>query len=191
MASKLEKWNRIYQNKDNPGEPAEFLKNHAQLLPEQGVALDLASGLGANAEFLHQAGLETQAWDLSPVALSKLKQRQAGIITQVRDVEADPPTANSFDVIVVTEFLFRPICPHIVAALRPNGLLFYRTFHHDKVSKSGPSNPDYLLKNNELLTLFGDLRVLFYEEANRLGNLTCGERDRTSLIASKPELSIS
>ena len=64
MASKLEKWNRIYQNKDNPGEPAEFLKNHAHLLPEQGVALDLASGLGANAEFLHQAGLETQAWDL-------------------------------------------------------------------------------------------------------------------------------
>jgi len=73
-------------------------------------------------------------------------------------VTAQPPQAETFDVIVVSRFLERDICADIAAALKPNGVLFYQTFVH------GLSNPDYLLAPDELLSLFKELDVLEYYE---------------------------
>ncbi len=184
--SSQDKWNRIYGQRSTPGTPSQLLTEHAFLLPDQGSALDLACGLGANACFLSEKGLSTEAWDISDVALTRLNQQQPQIQTQIRDVESQPPAEESFDVIVVTDFLYRPICPAISAALRPGGLLFYQTFCRDKITQSGPSNPSFLLENNELLSLFSDLQVLFYEEFSRFGDLNQGQRNKASLIAAKP-----
>ena len=188
MNKSEQKWNSIYQKRAEAGPPSDFLVAHQYLLPTQGKALDLACGLGANADFLQQKGLETEAWDISPVALAQLNQRRPAITTHVRDLETKPPSANNFDVIVVADFLHRPLCPYISEALRPDGLLFYRTFVQEKVSEKGPSNPEFLLKNNELLTLFKGLRILFYEEASRHGDISLGERNHASLIATKAAL---
>jgi hypothetical protein len=79
--------------------------------------------------------------------------------------------------------LHRPICKHITAALKPNGLLFYQTFHENKLSTTGPSNPKFLLQNQELLKLFSDLKVLFYREDGRQGHVDKGLRDMAYLIA--------
>jgi tellurite methyltransferase len=76
----------------------------------------------------------------------------------VRDVSEQPPLPDSFDVIVVCRFLDRNLCPAIAAALKPGGILFYQTF------TQGLSNPDYLLRNNELITLFSELDILEYHE---------------------------
>jgi hypothetical protein len=43
------------------------------LLPDHGVALDLAAGLGGNALLLAWYGLATHAWDISPVAMERLR----------------------------------------------------------------------------------------------------------------------
>jgi len=69
----------------------------------------------------------------------------------VRDVVSRPPEPESADVIVVSRFLQRSLCSKLCDALRPNGVLFYQTF------TSGLSNPDYLLKENELPELFASL----------------------------------
>ena len=45
-------------------------------------------------------------------------------------------------------------------ALKPQGLLFYQTFTHERVTDQGPSNPSYRLAPNELLELFAPLHVL-------------------------------
>lgn len=184
------KWDQRYRDAAGPGEPACVLSQHLHLLPTQGDALDLACGLGANALLLAQQGLTVQGWDLSAVALGKLADsaanQQLSMNTQVRDVEAYPPPPHSFDVIVVTDFLFRPICPAIAAALRPGGLLFYSTWCADKRSAGGPSNPAFLLQPNELLRLFPDLQIRFYREDAHAGDPNLGDRDRAHLIAQQP-----
>lgn len=186
----VSKWDQRYRDAAGPGEPAYILSQHLHLLPTHGDALDLACGLGANALLLARHGLTVQGWDLSAVALEKLADsaanQQLSVNTELRDVEAHPPSANRFDVIVVCDFLFRPICPSIAAALRPGGLLFYSTWCADKRSAGGPSNPDFLLQPNELLRLFPDLQVRFYREDAHAGDPHLGDRDRAHLIAQRP-----
>ena len=68
-----EKWDRIYQTKDHTNkQAAQILIENQHLLPESGKALDLACGLGANALLLAKHDLETHAWDISKVAITKL-----------------------------------------------------------------------------------------------------------------------
>jgi SAM-dependent methyltransferase len=139
---------------------------------------------------LAELGLEVKAWDLSAVAVRRLGETalQRGLPNlqeQVRDVEQAPPPADSFDVIVVSYYLERTLAPRIAAALRPGGLLFYQTFTRLAVGDEGPSNPAYRLDDNELLRLFSGLRLRFYREENRLGDLSRGARDVAMLVAER------
>lgn len=169
--------------------PCLVLSENAHLLPEAGNALDLACGLGANALFLQQRGLETSAWDISDVAISELQKHadQSGCALQaeVRDVVQSPPAKQSFEVIVVSRFLDRKIIPALIDALKPGGLIFYQTFVLDKQASIGPSNPDYLLKTNELLQLFSSLTVRVYREEGLEGDLEKGLRNEAMLVAQK------
>ena len=106
------------------------------------------------------------------------------------DVAAQPPEPESFDIIVVSRFLYRPLCDHIAAALRPGGILFYQTFTRTRVEgASGPSNPDYLLQENELLRLFPNLQTLAYREEMLHGDTTRGMRNEAYLIALRKNAS--
>ena len=185
-----EKWDRIYQNKtDNNNQVAKVLVENQHLLPGSGKALELACGLGANAIFLSKHNLETSAWDISGEAISRLEQtaRQSGVIliTEIRDVIKSPPVKNSFDVIVISRFLDRKIIPDVISALKDNGLVFYQTFIKDKVQDIGPSNPEYLLDNNELLCLFNTLEILVYREEGKAGDINQGFRNEAMLVARK------
>jgi SAM-dependent methyltransferase len=186
------KWDAAYSGDKQAGEARWVLRENSHLLPVSGTALDLACGLGANALLLAQHGLDTHAWDISPVALEKLKQtgQQQGldIHTEHRDIEQNPPTPNSFDVIVVSHFLYRPICQDLIAALKPGGLLFYQTYHQQKLGSSGPSSEKFLLKPQELLRLFSNLDIVFYREDGRCGNLEEGLRDLSYLVGQKTSI---
>jgi len=187
----MNKWDQRYGDATAPGEPSYALREFSYLLPQTGAALDIACGLGADALLLVQHGLNVCAWDSSVVAIEKLQQfaheRNLNIAAQCRNVVAEPPAASQFDVIVVSHFLERALCPAIANALKPGGLLFYQTFCVDKVDTNrGPSNADFLLHRNELLRLFATLDVVAYQEAGTLGDVTQGLRDRALLIARKP-----
>lgn len=144
--------------------PAEVLLRHARWLPARGRALDLACGLGANALFLAEHGLDAHGWDRSTVALDRLsdeaQRRGLRVAVQQQDVIADPPRPSTWDVIVCTRFLHRPLCRELVAALRPGGVLFVQTFTRLGRVGGGPTNPDFLLEPAELLALFDGLTVL-------------------------------
>ena len=163
--------------------------DHPHLLPTAGNALDLACGLGANGLLLAQRGLETLAWDLSPVAVEKLNaeaaRRGVALRAEARDVAAQPPEAERFDVVVVAHFLDRALCPAIAAALRPGGLLFYQTFTRARVDERGPSNDDFRLGENELLQLFPGLTLLHYHEEGLVGDTGQGLRNVAQLIARR------
>jgi len=183
-----EKWDRIYQkNKDSI--PADVLVNNDFLLPNNGCALDLACGLGANAMFLAERGLDVHAWDVSSVALSLLKQQASQsnlkISMKQRFIEPNSLPKNTFDVIVLTRFLDRSLCNAIMDSLKTGGLLFYQTYVRDKLDAGGPSNPQFLLARNELLELFKALRLVTYRENNLIGNLECGERNEALFVGQK------
>ncbi|ABI56016.1 class I SAM-dependent methyltransferase [Alkalilimnicola ehrlichii MLHE-1] len=182
-------WDQRYRQAE-PGSAAAVLADNLHLLPPRGRALDLACGLGSNAMLLAGAGLETEAWDYSPVALERLMERARrqglAITPRERDVEQHPPPAVSFDVIVVAHFLHRPTAPDLFRALRPGGVLFYQTWSRARVSDAGPSNPAFRLAEGELLTLFAGLRPLLYREEGDQGDTTQGLRDVACLVARKP-----
>lgn len=185
------KWNdRYHDTAPHAPEPARVLLEFRHLLPSRGEALDLACGRGANAQLLARAGLITKAWDISDVAIQQLREQVAlealPLTAQVRDVVAEPPGPGSFDIIVVSRFLERALCPALTAALRPGGLLFYQTFVRDKVNTIGPGSPDYLLESGELLRLFPGLLVRAYRDEGSLGDVEHGWRNEAYLVAQRP-----
>lgn len=190
-SSQREKWDARYREAQEIGQATRVLRENLHLLPRSGRALDLACGLGAHALLLAAQGLETYAWDISEVAVRRLAEQarsmQLAVHVEVRDVVAQPPEPSSFDVIVVIHFLDRDLIPHLIEALRPGGLLFYQTHTVARVDDSGPSNPDYRLRDNELLALLASLRILVYREEGRVGDTQRGFRNEAMLIAQKNE----
>ncbi len=184
-------WDLRYRDNDRPVVPATVLTRNAHLLPDRGTALDLACGLGGNAIFLAERGLLVSAWDLSPVAVERVRAaaetRGLQIAAEVRDIIARPPPPSSFDVIVISHFLDRGLAPAIAGALRPSGLLFYQTFAREAVTAQGPCNPEFRLDHNELLGLFAGLVVRAYRDEGRLGDLSRGVRDLAMLVAQRVE----
>lgn len=185
-----EKWDRRYREADPAGaRPGAVLTANTSLLPADGQALDLACGLGGNAQWLARRGLEVDALDLSPVAIAKLKALsvQEGLPIHPRVVDAATgslPTAK-YDLVVVTYFLERTLAPVITRSLKPGGLLAYQTFTRSPARQHGPGNPAFLLERNELLRLFADLTIVAYREDDEVGAGESPRRGEAWLLAQK------
>ena len=65
---------------------------------------------------------------------------------------------------VVTNYLWRPLLPTIVASVDDGGVLIYETFSQGNASVGKPSNPDFLLRPGELLQAAAGLRIVAYED---------------------------
>ncbi len=185
------RWDNRYKNATHAPSPAAVLTDNQHLLATAGKALDLACGLGGNALWLAEHGLTVEAWDCSAVALEKLQQlaaqRDLEITARVVDLDNTLPDAASFDLIVVSNFLNRALCPAIAKALRPGGLLAYQTFTQAQAVSGlgGPSNPAFLLAPGELLRLFADLTPCLYREESNQGDLQQGLRNQAYLLATR------
>lgn len=162
--TRQQKWDQRYKNTALQPQACSLLKQFPQYLPRSGKALDFACGLGGNAIFLNQKGLEVSAWDFSQQAITRLNSAnqtfQPAITTEVRDVFNFPPEENSFDVIVISYFLARPVYEQIKEALKPNGILYYQSHNLDSPTHGGPANTRFLLKDNELIDHFKGLTRL-------------------------------
>ena len=185
MDSKV-KWNTHYRDATGEPQASQVLQENLHLLPDNGRALDLACGLGGNAILLAQQGLQVDAWDIADVPIAVLQdlalERQLPIQVEVRDVETNPPAPETFDVIVVSYFLNRDIIPDLMRALKPDGLIFYQTFTHQRVSNRGPQRAEFRLADQELLQLFSALQILCYREEGNVGDVRKGLRDEAMLV---------
>ncbi len=107
-----------------------------------------------------------EAVDRDPAALGGVA-RIEGVTTRCAELEGGPwPFGDElFAGIVVTNYLHRPLFPHLLTALAAGGVLIYETFAVGNERYGRPSNPDFLLKPGELLDLVrGELRVIAYED---------------------------
>jgi len=82
------------------------------------------------------------------------------------DIENGPwPFADrQFGALVVTNYLWRPLFPALLASLAPGGVLIYQTFAAGNETVGKPSRPEFLLEPGELLRLCHPLRVVAFED---------------------------
>ena len=181
-------------------QPAAFLAEQYRRLP-QGRVLDLASGRGRNTLFLAERGYRVEAIDRDEAALNEVRaaaerRNLFDVSTRRLDLEAVPPQtvpipAGSYDAIVVFSYLYRPLFPLLLQALRSGGVLMYETFLvENHVKYHHPRRREFCLEANELLRLTAGLRILHYDEGERKGR-SDGAADSSPsvtarLIAQKP-----
>ncbi|OGO31062.1 MAG: hypothetical protein A2Z29_08245 [Chloroflexi bacterium RBG_16_56_11] len=149
-------------------EPSSFLVDNVSLLPV-GFVLDVAMGNGRNAVYLARNGFTVEGVDRSAGAISEAQAaaRETGVTikTAIADLEGGYRIARErYDVIICFNYLQRSLIPQIKDGIRPGGMVVYETFIIDQKRFGHPSNPDYLLKYNELLDMFREFRCLRYRE---------------------------
>lgn len=139
-------------------------------LAKPGEALDLACGSGRHTRLLAARGMQVLALDRNLELLGPLAG--PNVATLQHDLEAEgavwPFEPGRFALVVVTNYLYRPLFAQLAASLRPDGILIYETFAQGNQIYGKPSNPDFLLAPEELLGLArqGGLQVLAYEDGH-------------------------
>ncbi|MFM6990111.1 MAG: class I SAM-dependent methyltransferase [Rhodoferax sp.] len=112
--------------------------------PVTGIDRDIA---GASARFPHaalvRADIEAAPWPLT--------------------LEGDTGAVRQFGLVVVTNYLWRPLWPTIVDSVAPGGVLLYETFAAGNETLGRPSRPDFLLQPQELLQVCANLHIVAYE----------------------------
>lgn len=100
-----------------------------------------------------QADLETQAWPL-----------------------LDCGEPQRFDVVVVTNYLWRALFASILHSLAPGGLLLYETFARGNERLGRPARSEFLLQPGELLSLCHGLQIVAYENGRLAQPARCVQR---------------
>jgi SAM-dependent methyltransferase len=153
-------------------------KNYLQpLLPAGSAGIDLAGGAGHHAVWLAQQGWRMVLADWSEAALAIAREKAAALpadntLETVQGAALDVLTRfqeqeRRFGFVLVSFFLDRAVLPLLPRVLAPGGLLLYRTYTVDNErlgNPRGPRNPEYLLRSQELLEVYRDMKILHYNE---------------------------
>jgi len=175
------KWNSKYRDCMNHFEeprPNARLNNLSTYLIG-GSAVDLACGLGGNSLFLAQMNYQVQAFDISDVAVGFLKdqvaKKQLSIRTHLCDL-TEWKNLNlkkvSFDLGVITYYLDRSIFPFVKSIIKDNGYFFMETYYLTSQNEHQGVADQYKLRSKELLSVFEDWKVLYFEENEQEGRQT-------------------
>ena len=133
-------------------------------LPTRGKALDVAAGRGRHTRYLLQLGLDVQAVDIDISHLQAEEFAGAEILTADLEGDAWPFDADVYNVVLVSNYLWRPHFPEIRRSLKPGGLLVWDTFSAGNEAYGRPSNPEFLLEEGELLQAFSGFQILDFAD---------------------------
>jgi SAM-dependent methyltransferase len=157
------------------GNVSPWIRRWSHLVPDGGAVLDLACGQGRHVRWFAARGHPVVAVDRSRQALDAMSDLTTDAVaplvqTVLADIEnqAWPLTHDgieqTFDAVIVTNYLWRPLAPAIVACVAPGGVLIHETFAAGNETVGKPSRPDFLLRPGELLEACSGLRVVAYED---------------------------
>lgn len=150
----------------NMANPSAWVQHWSHLVPERGVVLDVACGQGRHARWFHERNHPVVIVDKDHDAIKSTAIAVQACEAVVADIENGPwPFAGRlFDAVIVTNYLWRPLFPTLLASLAPGGVLIYETFTQGHETVGKPSRPDFLLRTGELLEACRGLRVVAFEE---------------------------
>jgi SAM-dependent methyltransferase len=142
-----------------------WIARFAPLAREGAPVLDLACGRGRHTRLFLERGHPVTAVDVDVSGLADLQRHPRLDVIQA-DLEhaAWPLPGRRFGVVVVTNYLWRPLVPAIVDAVDDGGMLLYETFAVGNEAYGHPSNPDFLLRPGELIeAVRRRLQIVAYE----------------------------
>jgi SAM-dependent methyltransferase len=118
--------------------------------------LDYACGSGRHTAYLAELGYRVLAVDIQLPSLQTLNNCQPNAIElRCMDLEMEQfafdPQLEKFSGLIVTNYLYRPHLDKILDLLDEGGVLIYETFAIGNEAFGKPSNPNFLLLENELL----------------------------------------
>jgi SAM-dependent methyltransferase len=146
--------------------PSPWVERFAYLVAPGARVLDVAAGHGRHARFFASRGARVVAIDRDGDALATLRDVM-GVQTHVADLESGPwpLPGEAFDAVIVSNYLHRPLFAHLLSAVRHDGVLLYETFSEGNARFGRPSNPDFLLRQGELLDVVGTtMTVIAFEQ---------------------------
>ena len=145
-------------------EPASlWVKRWSHLLPAHSTVLDMACGHGRHMRHFAELGHTVVGVDRNPEAIAAVSPLGEAVCADIENGPW-PLTGRTFGGVVVTNYLWRPLWPQILASLAPSGVLIYETFSEGNETVGKPSRRDFLLQTGELLGMCKGLRVVGFEE---------------------------
>ena len=149
-----------------------WVQRWSHLVAPGGTVLDVACGQGRHVRWFAGRGHPVAGVDHAQQALDALADLAGDGSAQLvqADIEngswpfMDGGQPRRFDVVVVTNYLWRALLPTILQSLAPGGVLLYETFAIGNETVGKPSRPDFLLLPGELLRLCAGLRVVAFED---------------------------
>jgi len=170
-----EKWERRYRDSEEPfygRQPSAFLARSLPLLPDGGRCLDLGGGQGRNAVFLARRGWDVVMVDVAVAGAARAraaaqaeKVRISALVADLSEGALAVPEA-SFDLVLMVNYHDRLATARAAKWLRPGGALLVEGFAQEQLGRpsGGPQDPAALWHPNELLSLAGEMRVVWYED---------------------------
>jgi SAM-dependent methyltransferase len=143
--------------------PSAWVQRWSHLVPAGGTVLDVACGHGRHLRWFAGRQHPVTGVDRSPEAIAAVAPLGESVVA---DIEGGPwPFAGrTFAGVVVTNYLWRPLLPTLVASVAPGGVLICETFAAGNETVGKPSRPDFLLQPGELLQACAGLRVVAFED---------------------------
>lgn len=148
--------------------PSPWVQRFAALLRPGGRVLDVACGSGRHVQWLSERGYAVTGVDRDAAALAAV-EGQAELL--VADLEGGPwpLPGRRFDGVVVTNYLWRPLFPQLLASLAEGGVYLHETFADGHQRLGRPSRPEFLLQRGELLQVCAGLRIVAFEDGHEAG----------------------
>ena len=152
---------------------AQLLQDYGHLFkPKHGQVLDLACGKGQNGLYLKELGIDVLFADIKQQTLDSLVtsdnvlQQDTWCADFESESQVDAMILSKMQLqgIIVFRYLHRPLFNALQQAIQPGGIVIYETFTEANRVFGRPHREQFLLKKDELKTLFKDWDVLFYFE---------------------------
>ena len=181
------RWNARYQQGWHSGapQPREVLLRAAKLFHPDGLVLDLAMGMGANACWLLQNGFRVVGVDVSSVAVQFAKRQSQDLMAFIGDLGEYHFPPAVFSAVLNFYFLDRSVLSDLSRILIPNGFAVVETLTVDMLEIKPELPGEFLLQAGELRDLFSGWRVHDYYEGWR-DSEHGGRKAVASIIAQLP-----
>lgn len=145
--------------------PSAFLANNFDFLPPGAHVLDLDMGDGRNAVFLARKGFKVTGLEDNEEAYKNAKTFAKEVGVRIDAILGDRSTHQfpnqSFDVIMSFHHVDKKVIERMKNWLRPGGYMIYEAVTEQELNVP---KGELSVKSGELLKLFGDYRILKYEE---------------------------
>ena len=139
------------------------MQRWSHLVAPHASVLDVACGSGRHVRWFAQRGCRVTGVDRDKAVMQALANLAEIVVADI-ETAPWPLPGRRFDLVVVTNYLWRDLLSTLLASVADGGVLIYETFASGNETVGKPANPAFLLRPGELLKAVEGLRVVAFED---------------------------